>query len=586
MRNNRIMSPVLDGQIYDSPRRILSPAGRDHSTASDYSSEDEEYSESIPSSRSSTQSHRPASSSTTSSPLSPVQKGLREARHLAGGIIHHPAESTDHYSILRHSHGLVFYQGTATSLAISVFADRELPSDRSYLLKPKAWSITKKNRATFKEQTDSLINVTPSATVRVEQLNPSDERAWQRDIAEFKHRTRRGYKRKHILRETVVVRIPTEAGDGYFQLALCHGKSEEMYCLSPVFRVLSVSPNMGAISGAHWATLPLEIGAIALTMQARAAIGAALLPVKLAAKSKTEPHMGGMMAHAGDARKAGKLAYGATGAADKMAVELAKFNDSYTQEREGPFTPALKIDDDYEHGPKPPYPISFVAHVDTSRRSRTKHIMPRRDLVNIPDTVLYKLCGYYFGWCYLTSERVDRHGRVRKRARWYQAIIIVIPIDIEGLDRVSMSRANQKHAQIQILDDHEQPGHDEILKIQIFGCIRPWDQELERMLAADMKKGEEVAFETAMENEASDIVIAQAILDEPSWHPEVVTEREAAEPKEKLQGLERVKQEYTEKRLAVQKKIDKVPLHKFGVRMPVDKRKDHTVVTNGFYVER
>ena len=581
------MSPILDGQIYDSPRRILSPAGRDHSPSSDYSSEDEEYSESIPSSQSSSHSHRPSPKSSTTSPLSPVQKGLREARHFAGGIIHHPAESTDHYSILRHSHGLVFYQGTSTSIAISVFADRELPPDRSYLLKPKAWSFAAKNRATFKEQTSSLMNVTPSATVKVEQLNPSDERAWQRDIAEFKYRTRRGYKRKHTLRETVVVHIPVEAGDGYFQLALCHGKSEEMYCISPVFRLLSVSPTMGAISGAHWATLPLEIGAIALTMQAKTAIGTALLPVKLAAKSKTVPHMpGGVVAHAGHARTAGKLAYGATGAADRVATELAKFNESYIQEREGPFTPALKIDDDYEHGPKPPYPITFEARVDTSRRSKSKHIMPRRDLINISENVLYRLCGYYFGWCYLPSERVDRTGRIRHRSRWYQAIIVVIPIDIDGLDRVSMSRANQKHVQLQILDDHEQPSHDEVLKIQIFGCIRPWDQELEKTLAVDMKKGEEIAFETVMENEANDIVVAQAILDEPSWHPEVITEREAAEPKEKAHGMERVKQEYTEKRLAVQKKIDKVPLHKFGVRMPVDKRKDQTVITNGYFVER
>jgi hypothetical protein len=32
--------------------------------------------------------------------------------------------------------------------------------------------------------------------------------------------------------------------------------------------------------------------------------------------------------------------------------------------------------------------------------------------------------------------------------------------------------------------------------------------------------------------------------------------------------------------------MDKVPLHKLGVRAPVDMMKDKTIVTNGFYVRR
>lgn len=86
----------------------------------------------------------------------------------------------------------------------------------------------------------------------MDQINPSDERAWQRDILQFEKKTRRGPRSTHVLQETDVVRIPADAGDGYFQLMLCGDDEEEMLCMSPAFRILSVSTNMGAISGSNW----------------------------------------------------------------------------------------------------------------------------------------------------------------------------------------------------------------------------------------------------------------------------------------------------------------------------------------------
>lgn len=78
--------------------------------------------------------------STTSKTSSQVRKVYQEARYLAGGLIHHPSQSTKHYSILRHSYGLVFYQGTTTSLAISIFADAPLPPERTIWLQSKGWT--------------------------------------------------------------------------------------------------------------------------------------------------------------------------------------------------------------------------------------------------------------------------------------------------------------------------------------------------------------------------------------------------------------------------------------------------------------
>jgi hypothetical protein len=565
---------ITGGQTYASHELPLSDREDD---TSESSSE-----ESSPTGDSSKKTPRSSKSKSHSLTTSSLQKGYREARHFAGGMIHHPSQSTEHYSVLRHSHGLVFYQGTSTSVAISIFADTPLPDNRTIWLKPKSWSGSSKNRATFRHQTDAMMNVTPTTPVKPDQINPSDERAWQRDIVEFKRRSRRGLRSKHALQETSVVRIPAGAGDGYFQLVLCIGDREETLCTSPSFRLLSVSSNMGAVSGAHWATLPLEVGAIALSIQAKRYVGAAILPAKLAVKGKADSYA---PVNVGKAKVAGKLAYGATGAS-RVGAELAAFNSKYDEERDATFTPVWKIDDDYEYGPKPPYPIRFLARCEVGKTAE-RHIMPMIKLLNVPEIATYKLCGHYFGWCY-SPEEVEKDGHRQKRQHWSQAVIVVSPIDVDNLDRVTMSRANQKDVQIQILvDSHDLPHNNSEIKVEVYGCLRPWDQELESMLAEDLQAGEEVAIETAFINEMSDITLTQTILNEPAWGPEAVSQQEEEEqPKAKAHGLERVKQEYTEKRLAVQKKIDQVPLHKMGVRMPVDKMRDKSVVTNGFYVKR
>ena len=524
-------------------------------------------------------------SKTHSLKSSPLARGFREARHFAGGIIHHPSNSTEHYSILRHSHGLVFYQGAHTSIAISIFADEPLPPDRTIWLKPKRFAQTTKNRATFQEQTDDVLEVTPTTPVKADQVDPSNERAWQRDIVDFERRTRRGPTSKHALEETSVVRIPASAGDGYFHLVLCAG--EETLCTSPAFRLLSVSTDMGAISGAHWTTLPLEVGAIALSMQARTMIGSALLPAKLAVKGKADSHMPTLPVSSGMAKKGAKLAFGATGASKILGAKLTAFNSNYNEERDGTFKPIWKIDDEYESGPKYPYPIRFTARCEVGN-SAEYHIMPMIRLFDVPDIAAYKLSGHYFGWCSYPPNRIEKDGRVQKKQYWSQAVIVVSPIDVDKLDRVTMSRANKKDVQIQIFtDEQDHPLNNTEIKVEVYGCLRPWEQEFELELAQDLQAGEEVAYETAFINEMSDITLTQTILDEPAWGPEAVTkEEEEKEPKVKAKGMERMKQEYTEKRLKIQQKIDQVPLHKLGVRMPVDRRRDKSVVTNGYYITR
>ncbi|CAG8958454.1 hypothetical protein HYFRA_00011131 [Hymenoscyphus fraxineus] len=227
-------------------------------------------------------------SSTTKTKFNPagaVQDAFREARHFAGGLIHHPATSTKHFSILRHSHGLVFYQGPNTSLTISLFASEPMPATRRIYLQPKGWSGgTGMRIKQLVGATNSWLDVTPNLCISAEQLNPRDERAWQRDIKSFNKRREKMKKiQKHLLRETTVIRIPSDAGDGYFQLILClDGVKQKVLCTSPTFRLLSLSTSPSSMRGASLSTMPMEMGIKAVEIYAAKVAG----PAAMLAQSK------------------------------------------------------------------------------------------------------------------------------------------------------------------------------------------------------------------------------------------------------------------------------------------------------------
>ncbi|KAB8071364.1 hypothetical protein BDV29DRAFT_179294, partial [Aspergillus leporis] len=217
-------------------------------------------------------------SPTTASQGNALQKAYGEVSHFLGGLIAHPTESTRHYTILRHSHGIVFYRGSTTSIAISTFSDTPLPPDRSYWLQSRGWTgKTGMKAKALLRLTDDWLDVTPSFALRKGQVDTADERAWQRDIGKFRKKAPSKLL-SHKLRETIVARIPVEAGDGYFQLNLCERGKKKVLCSSPVFRVLSTSLDPSSLRGASLTTMPLEVGAMVLGMYAQTAAQAVLNP--------------------------------------------------------------------------------------------------------------------------------------------------------------------------------------------------------------------------------------------------------------------------------------------------------------------
>lgn len=138
--------------------------------------------------------------------------------------------------------------------------------------------------AAFFGNTKDWLDVTPSLAISAEQLNPRDERAWQRDITSFKKRSSAKIRERHLLRETNVIRIPAEAGDGYFQLVLCGDEKKKVLCSSPTFRLLSVSSSPSSLKGASLGTLPMELGIMALEVYAKTTAKTVLAPAMAVGK--------------------------------------------------------------------------------------------------------------------------------------------------------------------------------------------------------------------------------------------------------------------------------------------------------------
>ncbi|RFU34698.1 hypothetical protein B7463_g1613, partial [Scytalidium lignicola] len=517
--------------------------------------------------------------SSKSSASSFALSAYQEARHFAGGLIAHPFESTKDYSILRHSHGLVFYKGTSTNIAISIFATNRLPADRAIWLQSKGWTgkIGMRTKALFGAH-DDWLNVTPAMNVGVEQLKPTNERAWQRDISRFRKKAVGHKRERHILRETAVVCIPGEAGDGYFQLVLCTGEKKKVLCRSPVFRVISTSRDPSSVRGASLSTLPLELGAMAFSTYAQSTVGTVLSPVTEAVQNQVDRYMPSWWKV-----QAATTAYDVSGAADRVDSTLDVFQQRYDQALDGTFMQAAEVELVIDQGPMPPYPFRFMIRGDLTRDETNPSSLPFIHLTKIPEDANRKLRGYYYGW--VRVEKGEKKVTASDTDSWYQVIISVLSLDASQLAYASVTAASKKYLTLQLIQELEDiPFGLNEFEVQLMGFIRPDEPSQRAALAKGLQAGDQAAAEAALLAEMSDIAMAQSVLDHPAWSPMVVTQSRSIEGKQGL--LQRIGSGYAETRLKVQKQVDRVPLHKLGVRLPIDEMEDKGLIPNGYYVVR
>ncbi|KAJ8071649.1 hypothetical protein OCU04_001970 [Sclerotinia nivalis] len=445
------------------------------------------------------------SSEPSSTPIasSYVSNAFREARHFSGGLIAHPSESTKHFSILRHSHGLVFYQGCSTTLTVSIFSDAPLPAGRQVWLQNKGWSgNTGMRLKAFVGNNGSWLNVTPGMSISADQLKESDERAWQRDIKKFLKKTKHP---KHILRETLVVRIPVEASDGYFHLVLCSDEKKKVLCPSPVFRILSASTSPSSVRGASLSTLPLELGAMAMTAYANKTIGRMITPATSAAEKVVHPFMPSL------ARQEAAIAlYGKSGTEDMVTSTVVNGNIRYQGIRS--FSCNQARSEDNELGPRPPYPICFIARSEIQIGDGDYFSMPTMKLLGIAEHISHQLRGHYFAW---VRQRPIRGQENTDANIWSQTVISSLPIQASDLPKATIAQASRRIFKIHFISDFfEAQAYDmKNLDIKIMGFLRP-----DTTSNSPLK---DVILEEELVASLNDIIFAQQILDQPIFAPEM-----------------------------------------------------------------
>lgn len=510
----------------------------------------------------------PPEPSAQSSP-SAVQKAYGEARHFLGGLIDHPSESNRHFSILRHSYGIVFYQGSTTSVTVSIFSDAPLPPERTLWLQGRGWTgNTGMRTKAFFRLHDDWLNVTPSVALHADQVDPANERAWQRDIARFRKKTPAKVHNAHRLRETVMARVPVEAGDGYFQLVLCQGMKKKVLCNSPVFRVLSSSMDPSSVRGASLSTLPLELSAMALSSYAQTAARTFLSPAASTVHNKIQPYQ-----PSGTKQTAAE----AVVLISNVGSHIGSLLNSAEMERDTADPTAGP--DNLDQGPLPPFPMDFKARggLYTAPPQYNLRDSPMVSITRAPDAVLDRLHGYFMCWArfYQTEEK--------GKSTWYQSILSVKNIDHSSMSRVDMSHITKRTTLLRFLEDIQLPAQPK-LQVRVMCFIRPEMPPPVATSKQQLLEAWEAAAEASLLADNYDSSYAQTVLDLPAWAP--VPPPEVLKPMTSQQQnkafLDKTKDGYATARTQIQK----APLHWIGVRSPMAQKMDQQVTLNGFYIVR
>lgn len=512
-----------------------------------------------------------------SSSQTPVQKAYGEARHFLGGLINHPTESNRHVTILRHSHGLVFYRGNATSVALSIFSDAPLPVDRTLWLQNKGWSgkTGMRAKALFRLN-DSWVDVTPSMPLRADQVKYEDERAWQRDIKKFKKKAPARPRDTHELRETAVVRIPAEGGDGYFQIVLCEGAKKKVLGNSPVFRVLSTSTSPHSLRGASLSTLPLEVGAMIASVYAQTAARTLAAPASVAAQAKIAPFRPSWLT-----QTAVQTAYTKSGAQDRVRGVIdhkpGNSNESGVHESYPMPTSETFL---YEQGPVTPFPMTFKGRgkLYSSMNPSSPDIFSKVGLDRFPSWVPEQLRGYFFGWTRLDTGK----GKDSLVEPWRPSILSIRNLDPLEAAKVDISQVAKRFVALRILEDVSFQSSS--LEIRVMGFLRAEIPPPVGQTSQELADSQAAATEASMLADAYDASIVQSTLSSPAWAADIQSAAELQ--RQELGWKDRTREGYSNAMNRGQRWVEQIPLHRVGVRSATDEARESQIAVNGFYIVR
>ncbi|EXJ75233.1 uncharacterized protein A1O5_01929 [Cladophialophora psammophila CBS 110553] len=528
----------------------------------------------------------PGSISTPTTPITPLSREatnssssqskfvsvLQDVRHFAGGLISHPYESTKHYTILRHSFGIVYYSGSSTNLAITIFSDRDLPPDRTLWLQRRGFSgKTGLKIGGLLGARSTWIDVTPSNRAAPEQINPTDERAWQRDIKKFLKKAPKEL-RAHRPRETDILRIPCDADDGYLRVVLCTADGKRTLCGSPVFRLASSSTDSSVIRGSSLKTMPLEAGIKLAAVVGRQFVTATAGPYVETARQTATNQLTSVYQPSVLAQQAMTTAYDQSGIQDRFD----SMNEQYDTARDESYTPTDL--DGYDaldrpnvigpaSGPVPPFPVRFHGKVVAGTgRSRAALKMPTANLMGIPDDVLLRYKGVFFGWAAVNlPSKLAAEKNISDE--WHQAIIFVSP-DPDGRRTV----VGKNTARVYLIYDFQSADFvDAKLSVILMGYLR----------ALELESNQETDVDAQLFDFYKDVAITSASLARPAWAADATLERVKSAASNRS-----LTERYVDFRQSTQRQIDRVPVHRLGVRTEGATMKDRLIGNGGVWIPR
>ncbi|KAH8176657.1 riboflavin kinase domain-containing protein [Sarocladium implicatum] len=486
------------------------------------------------------------------------KNALGEAQYFAGGLISHPAESTKHYSIIRHSRALVWYRGPATSVSITILADSFLPPTRTLWLQQKGFSgnMGMSLKALIGTNGD-WIEVTPASKAGPEHIDAVDERGIQRDIKRFMKKAS-GRAASHVPRETHVVRIPATAVDGYFRLVLCCGDegNKKVLCGSPVFRIASTSTDPTVVRGASLSTMPLEMGVkVASTVGQQVAkkytgVVGAVVQSKAA---RALPNAA--------VKKAANAAYQRSGIGTTVS-------ESWKAGKAGRYDPIVQVSPvdgpvevvGSDEGPEKPFPLPFEGRtVQGTGWSTCALAVPTANLREVPDEIKMRMKGVFAAWACLVPGK----GLEELSHDWHEAIVTIAPYRNARPGVVIKNKVA-----VHFIHDFEfATFFDAKVKVVLMAHLHPPNHDDDP--------------DVLLREHAQDLMVTLATLGRDNWGPveavsRIKTLKSERSFQERLDGA-------TGK---VQKGVDRIPLHWAGVRSESAASRDQVYGIGGLWIPR
>lgn len=493
-----------------------------------------------------------------------------EAQYFASGLISHPSESTRHYSIIRHTRALIWYSGPSTSVSITILSDEPLPPTRTLWMQQKGYSGNMGMAIkALAGTTSSWIDVTPARLANVSDTSEADERSLQRDLKRFAKKAS-GRQKKHVPRETHIVRIPATASDGYFRLVLCGGPEagKKVLCGSPVFRVASTSADISVTRGASLSTMPLEMG-----VKVASTVGQVMASKYIGAASAVVNSSVGSIVTNSTVKKAGTMAYQSyqiTGMGDAVQDSWRRQRDQ--QERYDSLmvnVPVIHMVGS-ESGPEAPFPVKFDGKVVRGTgRSIAELGIPTANLSGVSDQVKVRMGGVFAAWACIQppkNSNDDASGGLNDMlpTDWLEAVVTIAPSR-----HAPPSVAMKNSVMVHIIHDFEDMHFiDAKVKVLLMGFLHP--------AANPHTPPEHLAGE-----HSQDIMNTLASLGRAAWGP-----HDTVAMMKSVKSSRSLGERLDDTTGKVVSQVDKIPMHWVGMRSEVGVMQDKVYGNGGMWIVR